>query len=115
MTVKFASKIEVVLMPVQNDAGKAYQKPYIKVTTFDGDEVYTQLRNDLNIAEFSRYLVAGLDYNTVSVAAEFAPMREQEEQKEEKKPETPSMTDIKQVLNEVMNNQQKAVETKGKK
>lgn len=87
MSTKFASKIEVVYMSVQDNSGKTFQKPYMKISEFEGDEVYIQLRNDLNVAEFSRLLMSGLDYNVVSTSAEFAPLKNSEVENENKESE----------------------------
>lgn len=76
----FASQVEVVYMPVENNQGKTYQKPYMRITDFNNKEVYIQLKDNLNVPEFSRILVSALDYNTISVAAKFAPVKESKEQ-----------------------------------
>lgn len=74
--VKFASQVEIIRIPVEDDSGKVYQKPYMRIVDFSNEETYIQLRNDLNVTEFSRILISALDYNTISVAAKFAPLKE---------------------------------------
>jgi len=97
----FASQVEVVYMSVENSQGKTYQKPYMHITDFNNKEVYIQLRDDLNVPEFSRILIAALDYNTVSVAAKFAPMREPEEHKSTIENMLFSKNDTKEVTEDV--------------
>lgn len=101
--IDFASQVEVVYMSVENGQGKVYQKPYMRIVDFNNKEVYIQLRDDLNVPEFSRILISALDYNTISVAARFASMKESEEHKTK----AVDMTEVKKVLEEVVDNQNK--------
>jgi hypothetical protein len=68
-----ADKIDIVYMKVQDtNTGKIYQKPFMKIIYADDKEVLIQLRNDINITDFSRLLVSALDYNIVSTSFEFS-------------------------------------------
>lgn len=104
---KFASQVEVVYMPVENSQGKSYQKPYMRITDFNNEEIYIQLRDDLNVPEFSRILVSALDYNTISVAAKFAPLKEAGNTNEKSSTDKPNMSEVKNVLEQVIEEQTK--------
>lgn len=69
---KFVSKIDVIYIPVRDNQGRSYQKPYLQITDTSNDSAAIPLRDDVNVVEFTRILMSVLDYNVISTSASFA-------------------------------------------